>query len=75
MVERGLGPAVPLHGTAHYLEHLAGHRGVGPVHHAGVAPGAAVHEAFLLLVVLERPNLAPPAGDGSTLPLLLVAHL
>ena len=72
MVERRLGPAVPLDGTAHYLEHLAGHRGVGPVHHPGVAPGVAVHESSLLLDVLERPNLALPTGDGS---MLLLAHL
>ncbi len=38
MVERGSGPAVPLDGTAHYLGHLAGHRGVGPVDHAGLRP-------------------------------------
>jgi hypothetical protein len=76
MVERGLGPAAPLDGTAHDLEQLAGYRGVGPVRHPGVAPGAAVHESSLLLDVLERPNPAPPAGDGPTLPpLLLVAHL
>ncbi len=63
-VERGSGPAVPLDGTAHDLEHLAGYRGVGPVHHPWVAPGVAVHETSLLLDVLERPNPAPPAVDG-----------
>ncbi len=62
-VERGSGPAVPLDGTAHDLEHLAGYRGVGPVHHPWVAPGVAVHETSLLLDVLERPNPAPPAVD------------
>ena len=63
-VERGSGLAVPLDGTAHDLEHLAGYRGVGPVHHPWVAPGMAVHKTSLLLDVLERPNPAPPAVDG-----------
>ena len=75
MVERGSGPAVPLDATAGYLGHLAVYRGAGPVHHPGVAPGVAVHESSLLLDVLERPNPAPPAGDGPTLPPLLVARL
>ena len=72
MVERGLGPDVPLDGTAGYLEHLAGYGGVGPVDHLGVAPGVAAHESPLPLDVPERPNLALPTGDGS---MLLVAHL
>ena len=55
---------MPLDGTAHDLEHLAGYRGVGPVHHPWVAPGMAVHKTSLLLDVLERPNPAPPAVDG-----------
>ncbi len=75
MIVRGLGPAVPLDGTAHDLGHLAGYRGVGPVAHPGVAPGMAVHESPLPLDVPERPYLAPPAGGGLTLPPLLVARL
>jgi hypothetical protein len=62
-------------GTAGYLEHLAGYRGVGPGDRPGLTPGVAVHESPLLLYVLERWNLAPPAVDGPTLPPLLVAHL
>jgi hypothetical protein len=75
MVERGLGPAVLLDGTAGYLEHLAGYLRVGPGDRPGVAPDVMVHESPLLLDFLERPNLAPPAGDGPTPPPLLVAHL
>ena len=75
MVERGLGPAVAPYGTAGYLENLAGYRSVGPGGHPGVAGGVAVHESPLLLDVLERRNLAPPAVAGPTLPPLLVAHL
>ena len=53
-------PAVALDGPAHHLEPRAGYRGIGPVDHTGFAHGLAVHETFLLLDVLERPNLAPP---------------
>jgi hypothetical protein len=65
---------VLLDGPAHHLEPRAGYRGIGPVDHTGFAHGLAVHETFLLLDVLERPNLAPPAVDAPTLPPLLVAH-
>ena len=62
-----------LYGMPLHLEQLAGYRGVGLVDHAGVALGVAVHQALLLLDVLECLVQMPPAVDGLTLPPLLSA--
>jgi hypothetical protein len=53
---------LPLNRLAHHLEPLAGYLGVGLVHQAGVAIRPAVHEALVLLDVLE--DLAPPVVDS-----------
>ena len=70
-----VGPAVAVDGPALHLEQVAGYLGVRWVHYAGVALRVAVHQALVLLDVLEGLARMPPVVDGLALPLLLVvAH-
>src|ERR671916_125567 len=65
-----------LDGLADHLQPLAGYRRVGQADRAGVSLGPAVHEAFLLLDVLERLAAPPPVVDGLPLAdlLLVLTH-